>query len=106
MSLRTEKIESTVHHEVAKALAELLPHSLLVTVTGVEVSPDLKKATVWISVLDQDESEVMAEIENVRRDVQKMVNKRLTTKFVPRLSFKSDHGGAYADRINRVLKNL
>ncbi len=106
MSLRTEKIESTVHHEVAQALAELLPHDSIITVTGVEVAPDLKKATVWIGVLGKDEQDVMSQIEQVRRDVQKVVNKRLTTKFVPRLTFKSDHGGAYADRINRVLKNL
>ncbi len=106
MSKRTEKVESVVQHEVALALAEFLPRTSLVTVTGVEVSPDLKQATVWIGTLSDNGEEVMQQIAEVRRDVQQSVNRRMTTKFVPRLHFQLDHGGEYAEQISRVLKNL
>lgn len=106
MSKRTEQVSSVVKHETATALSALLPAELLITVTSVDVSPDLKQATVWVSVIGDDADGAMARVAEVRREVQQSVNRRMTTKFVPKLRFELDRGGEYADRINRVLKNL
>lgn len=106
MSKRTDKVESVVHHEVATALAEFLPRQSLVTVTGVEVSPDLKQATIWVGIIGENEAEVMSQINEVRREVQHSLNRRMTTKFVPRLTFQLDKGGEYAEHISKVLKQL
>lgn len=106
MSKRTEQMESVVQHTVATSLREHLSTHAVVTVTGVEVPPDLKHATVWVSVLGGDEDEIMQQVQDVRRDVQGDVNAQMKSKFTPRLEFKLDKGGEYADHINRVLKGL
>lgn len=106
MSKRTDQVESVVQHAVATSLQEHLATGAVVTVTGVEVSPDLKHGTVWISVLGGDEKEVLEQVGSVRRDVQADVNAQMKSKFTPRLEFRIDRGGEYADRINQVLKNL
>lgn len=106
MSKRTDQIGSVVQHTVATSLREHLSTSAVVTVTGVEVSPDLKHGIIWISVLGADEEETLKQILEVKRYIQSDVNKQMKSKFTPRLQYKLDHGGEYANHISQVLKNL
>lgn len=108
MTTRTEKVASLIQQIVAAFLPELLEKAAVgVTVTGVDVSPDMRNATVWVSVLDAMKQDItLGVIEASRREFQRQVASRMTTKFVPRLSFKLDAGGQYADHINRLLHKL
>src|SRR4051794_5020566 len=103
MSQRTNRVESLIHQIVAAELTRL-PAAARLTVTGVQVSPDLRQATVWVGALanssEQAESLFESAEEN-RDDIQAAVAKRLTTKFIPRLTLRRDTGGEYADHINR-----
>lgn len=108
MSRRTEKAGSLVQHTVAGQLAELLPAGQ-VTVTGVDVSPDLRTATVWFGILARDSEQAnkfFVQIEGLRPAIQQELAKTMTTKFVPKLIFKRDTGGEYAERIAGILNNL
>jgi ribosome-binding factor A len=105
MSQRTEKVESIIQQTVAAELrAQIHDSAGQVTVTGVDVSPDLKQAVVWVGLIGS--TELFAEVQDLRKEVQAVVAKTLTTKFVPRIEFKLDTGGQYAEHIDRLLKNL
>lgn len=107
MSQRTEKVESLVQQTVAAALPELLgKEAASVTVTGVDVSPDLRAATIWIGVLTGDPETVMKAVLAERGELQRLVAERLTTKFIPKLTLKLDTGGKYAEHIETILKQL
>ena len=109
MSQRTNKVASLVQQIVAAELAQV-PNSARLTVTGVQASPDLRNATIWISVIAHDEAAAQHLFKTValpaREQLQEAVARRLTTKFVPRLTVQRDTGGEYADQINRLIKGL
>jgi ribosome-binding factor A len=110
MSQRIAKVESLVRQVVATNLVELLEADAVhATVTGVDVSPDIRNATVWIGVLAPNEEvqrALFARVEGLRGELQRRLAARITTKFVPRLAFKLDTGGQYAEHINRLLGSL
>ncbi len=109
MSQRTEKVQSLVRQTVASTLAESLAgDNALVTVTGVDVAPDLKQAIVWIGLLgsDKDQSRVWELVEANRPEVQAAVAKVMTTKYIPHLEFRRDTGGDYAQHIEGLIKQL
>jgi ribosome-binding factor A len=110
MSQRTAKVESLVQQVVATGILELLDADAAnITVTGVDVAPDLRSAIVWIGVIADDDS-AQAGLFNRVTKVTGLLQRRLagtiTTKFVPRLELRLDTGGQYADHITRLLNNL
>lgn len=109
MSQRTEKVESLVQQVVANGLlAELGGEMARVTVTRVEVSPDLRSALVWIGIVAEGsaQQQLFERIEELRPQLQRDVAGQMTTKFVPRLQLKLDSGGEYAARMERLLSDL
>lgn len=107
MSQRTERVESIVRAAVATELVELLGQDAArLTVTGVDVSPDLRHALVWLGVFGNEslQESLLKRVCGAAGDLQRVVARQLTTKFVPRLEFRLDTGGAYAAEIGRLLK--
>ena len=109
MSQRTEKVESLIQQVVAAGLLNELGGDMArVTVTRVDVSPDLRHAIVWIGIVAEGEAQeqLFKRVEGLRPDLQRDVAAQLTTKYVPRLSFKLDTGGEYAAQMERLLNDL
>ncbi len=96
------------------ALAELLlrdvkdPRVRLVTVTGVDLSPDLKYARVFVSALGDDEAQTrsLAGLASARAYLQAHAGRRLGLRFTPALHFELDPSFAAADRVERLLRDL
>jgi ribosome-binding factor A len=65
-----------------------------VSVTKVDVSPDLRNASVYLSVMmgeDKVKRRTIEAIEHATRYIQSLLSQRLTTKFCPHLQFKQDY---------------
>lgn len=109
MSQRTEKVARLIQQITAAELSRL-PESAQFTITRADVSPDLREATVWVGVVVSDPDEVeklfKKHLYPYRKQFQEAVARGLSTKFVPRLSFKRDASGAYADEITRLIRGL
>jgi ribosome-binding factor A len=108
MSQRTRKVASLVQQVVASSLVQELARPE-VTVTGVDVSPDLRQATVWVGIIapnPKSQQDLLKQIESVKGEVQAAVAHEMTTKFVPRLHFKLDTGGDYAEHISKLIREL
>jgi ribosome-binding factor A len=108
MSQRTEKVASLIHQVVASELRQRV-QAPEVTVMSVDVSPDMRQAMIWVSVLSRDEAtrqELFGQVLGARSELQMAVARSLTAKFAPRLELKLDTSGDYADHINRLIKGI
>lgn len=109
VSRRIEQLNSLVQREVAAVVRREVefPLDTIVTVTRATVADDAESAKVWISVLPFDQAEsVMQELKKRIADIQRVLNKRLVMKFVPKITFYLDKQEEKADRINDVLDRL
>ena len=94
MSRRAEQFASTLQH----ALQELISRGLqdprvsgLITVTSLEVSPDLKTAFVGISVLPNDRQELTFHgLKSAASHLRHVLGEKLVTRQVPELVFRLD----------------
>lgn len=107
MSRRVEQLNSSIREHVATAIIRELKNGLEgITVTAVDVAPDVKSAIVWVSVYGQMQDIVWAELQAAVPAISRYVGSKLTTKFTPRLNFKRDASEGYADHINRLMKGI
>ncbi len=109
MSQRPAKVESLIQSVTAKALFDLLEkEAAMVTVTRVDVAPDLRTATIWVGLLGAPvaQEKLWKRIEYFRPDIQRAVGAAMTTRFIPRLTIKQDTGGEYAAHIDQLLRGL
>ena len=92
--------------EVGEHLARL-ELAALTTISKVEVSPDLKYCKIWVTIFGNPEKQKMVhgQIKEELPGLQHELNKKLTMKFVPRISFVTDHGEEYAAHINELLRH-
>lgn len=77
----------------------------LVTVSGVDVSPDLKHAKVFVTVLEHDtpQDSVVA-LNHAASYLRSELGRRLNLRVVPRLVFHYDASLDQADRVQRLLR--
>lgn len=82
------------------------PRIGFVTITSVDTSPDLRHATVHVSVLgsEAEREATLAALRSAHGVLQAAVNDQLRLKRTPALSFRYDDTVERADRITRMLR--
>jgi ribosome-binding factor A len=109
MSGRTRKVESQLKEIVGEEVTTLSDPRIrgLVTVTGVRVSPDLSTATVFYSVLSDEDLEGAREgLQSAAGRIQGVVGTQTRLKRTPRLRFEPDPVVENVDRIEAALKDI
>ena len=81
------------------------PRLELVTVTGVRVDPDLRRAHVWFDTL-RDGEEVASALGHHRVRLQGAIARDLRLKRTPELSFSPDPAIASGTRVEEILREL
>jgi ribosome-binding factor A len=104
---RMRRVDEAVRQVLSDAMTSALkdPRIGFVTVTDVRTSPDLRHATVFVSVLGSD-AERAASIDGLQSAhgyLQSRVNSELHLKYTPQLTFEYD---ATTDRALRVEELL
>lgn len=110
MSTRTEKLGDLIRDEIARLLLRDLkdPRLGFLTITGVEVSPDLRQARVFVSVLG-DAAARDASLEALRHGagyIQKALFRNLRLRHAVSIRFAPDESLERGARIEAVLKRL
>lgn len=109
MNQRIDQLNSLVQKEVADILRREIEFApgVLVTVIRAFVADDAASARVWISVLPVDHGQAVLDTIKVHiRDIQKLLNKQLVMKIVPKLTFVLDTALAQGERTIGVLDQL
>lgn len=100
---RVNRLLQEVLAEEIERLADADERLRLVTITGVDTSPDLRNATVYLSSLSDDASEAL---EERRIALQAAVGRQATMKRTPKLSFSIDPGVEQGSKVEELLRRL
>jgi ribosome-binding factor A len=101
------RVNEAVREVVSSHIAEDLkdPRIGFVTVTGVETSPDLRHARVYVSVLGDDakREDALAGLRSAAGFLQSQVGQELRMKRTPTLEFVYDQSVDRGMRISQLL---
>ena len=76
-----------------------------ITVTEVRMSPDLKTAKAFVLPLGgKNATEVIDILKEFSYMVRKVLSKKITMKFLPKLLFVKDESFDYAEKIENLIK--
>jgi ribosome-binding factor A len=109
MSERMRRVNESVRQVLAEALPELKdPRIGLVTVTGVVTSPDLRIATVYVSVLGnaRRRRSTLAGLEAAHGLLQGQLARQLRMKRTPQLTFEYDLSVERGVRMTQLIDEL
>jgi ribosome-binding factor A len=102
-----------VAEEIREVLAEEIPRLKdprvgFVTVTRVDVSPDLRRASVHYTVMgqDRDRAATRAGLRSARAHLRAVVAHQVRLKFTPELDFEEDVTLAQVERVNELFRQI
>ena len=110
-SRRPDRVAEAIREAVAMFLAEGVKDPRvtgLVTVTGVDVTRDLRHARVHVSILgsEAEKKETMEGLESVAGHLRAKLGRTLRLRMTPQLDFKYDASIAHAARIDSLLEQI
>ena len=103
------RVNESVRQVLSEAILELKdPRIGFVTVTGVETSPDLRQARVFVSVLGTDEvrEATLAGLTAARGPLQARISDELRLKRTPQLTFEYDPSVERGVRMTKLIDEL
>jgi ribosome-binding factor A len=109
MSERMRRVNESVRQVLADALPELKdPRIGLVTVTGVHTTPDLRHATVYVSVLGSGRKRraSLNGLQAAHGPLQARLARELRLKRTPQLTFEYDPSVERGVRMTRLIDEL
>jgi ribosome-binding factor A len=109
-SRRTAKVAEAVREEVSTTILFGLkdPRVKNVTVTRVEVSPDLRNAKVYVSVMGDEKMQklTLRGLESARGFLQAKLAERVQIRYTPILHFQLDQGIKRSIEASRLLREV
>lgn len=105
MTQRNEKIANQIKELAAEFLGRENNRTSLITVTSCNTSPDLKKATVFITVLpDAKETSALEFAKRKRKEIREFVKEKMKIKIIPFLDIQIDQGEKNRQKIDELLR--
>jgi len=105
---RGVRVSEQVHHELAELVRGELkdPRIGMVTITGVELTPDYAYATVYFSVLPDDEAAVAETLAGLRRAagfLRSQLGRRVRIHTTPELRFVHDRSTEHGIAMSKLI---
>lgn len=107
-SYRPKRVSQLIQQEISLLLINELPVVAgFLTVTDVEMPPDLKSARISVSVLQKEKREFILKLLQKRAShFRKLLATRLNLRYNPELIFVLDVSADYEERIDRLMNSL
>lgn len=106
---RSQRVSDLLRQEIADIIMRKVkdPRLGFVTVTGVDITDDLKIARVFVSCLKDEEKGITLDILNSAKNfVRSEVAHRIRMKTIPSIEFRIDESMGYGDRIEKLLREI
>ena len=107
---RIDKVNEFIKRELSNiVLFELQdPRLKIVTITAVEMSPDLRYAKASFSVLGTKKqiAEAAEGLSSARGMIRKLVGQRINMRYTPEIQFVYDRSLEYSTRIEETLQEI
>jgi ribosome-binding factor A len=109
-SFRLQRVRELLKREIGEAIRREIPlaEAGLVTVTDVDVSGDLRLATVFTSILGNAEQQKKGFwlLTQNRNRIQDLIAKSVVLKYTPRLRFVMDDSVVRGNRVLQIIDEL
>ena len=106
-SRRKERVSRLLKETISRVMQREIsdPRLGFVTVTYVDLSPDLKSAKIYVSVLGEDGviSRTMKSLVHSAGFIRRSVANSVSLRSVPRLNFVLDESGKRSVEISRII---
>ena len=107
---RKDRVANEIQHILGKIQTQYIDLSDLglITFSRVTISPDLKHAKVFFSVLNKKIpiDKIQIEMDNRAKSFRKYLGQELRIKFTPELKFFYDETVAYTQKIDTIFQKL
>ncbi len=105
--------QSRINEEMFKEAAQILRtvkdprvSGAFVSVTGVDVTPDLKYAKIYYSAMQGDKKAVKKGLESSASYIRGQLAKNLNLRITPELTFVEDTSIAYGAKIEKIISGF
>ena len=110
MSQRVQRVAEEIKQEIGKIIHDELkdPRIGFVTITKVDLSPDLRYASVYFSVLGTKKELRDTQVGLARSAgfIRKLLGRRMKLRYTPQITFRLDESAEYSIRISEVLEKI
>src|SRR5882757_1951268 len=109
MSNRTVRVNELVQRELSAILRQhYQSETVALTITEVRVSPDLRDARVFVSVVGDEEAAVqkLRWLRSKATEIRQEVGRRIVLKFLPRFEYRLDESTQHATRMLQLLDEI
>jgi ribosome-binding factor A len=106
---RLERVNELIRRELGDLLRrEMIFDAQLVTIQQVDVTPDLKHAHIYMSVIGSPEQakHVILQLKGMRGQLQYLLSRRVIIKYTPQLHFKLDEGIERGTKVIHLMDEL
>ena len=106
---RRGRINDEMQKEVAQAIRNVKDPRVsgaFISVTGAEVTPDLKYAKIYYSALMGDKKEVKKGLLSSAGFIRGQIAKRMNLRITPELTFIEDGSIEYGAKISKILEGI
>ena len=106
---RSQRVGDLLREEIAEIVIHRLkdPRIGFVTITGVDVTDDLKIAKIYVSIFKDEDKKTTLEILNSAKSfIRSKLSKRLRMKSIPSIDFRLDTSIEYGNKIDKLLKKI
>ena len=110
MSLRTDRVASLIKEEVGGYFSREFrdPSYGLITITEVHVTPDLRLAKIYVSILGDQEikKQTLEMLEERKPEIRSFIGSHVRLKFTPSVQFYLDETLDRVERIEQLIKEI
>ena len=107
---RRERVGDLLRDEVSEIIQREMsdPRLGFVSITRVELSPDLKYARMFVSVMGSEEERAssLVALNNASGFIRRQLAPRLHMRVIPDVSFRLDRSMEHAENVARILRDL
>lgn len=108
---RMDKVNTEIQRHLSEIVTSLKDPRIkgLISITGVDTSPDLKHATVNVSIFNTDEESAKETMEILKKSaghIRSELSQMMRIRTVPQIHFAADEYMAYSEKISRILEEI
>ena len=109
MSNRTVRVNELVQRELSAILRQRYQtETVALTITEVRVSPDLRDARVFVSVIGDEEmaTNKLRWLRTKAPEIRQEIGRRIILKFLPKFEYRLDESTERSTRMQRLLDEM
>ena len=109
-SRRPQRLALQIQQEISLMISRDMKDRRIgfVTVTGVQLTPDLRHARIFISLMgsETEKAESLETLNHATGWIRHELGQRIRTKFLPDIVFLTDTSQDYGERIDKLIAQI